>query len=408
MIDRQPQRQPQRYPRALAALGAFLLPLGVVGIAGIVVLALHALAFCRRALPGEGRLLLAALPLALLPIAATLAFALEAGRAPEGAAIGHVLGMAALLLIAPVAARRVVAQAGAALLLWAFVLGAVGLAVSVFVDVALGWHHIPAGLYREGTLHNVTATVLVVGFAPALQLASAGRARWAGALAALTIAAGVVAALSWVGALGLMAALLAFAALRWGVLGTIGGALTALAAAWLAWWSLAEGLWRGPAAATLGEVLGARLRIIAQGLELAGERPWLGWGWHLYDLRGPLGGAGLGIYHVDDLVLPHFHNLYVQTLFETGVLGLMALALWFGSLLLTQRGPWRAAASAALVGFLVTQLGDYLWQHATVVVSVTLVAMVGLAPERAVLDGKAASRSARAIDATPSVRGGRV
>ena len=397
-----------REQRGLAALAAFLLPMGVVGIAGIVVLALHLLVCCRRALPGEGRLLLAALPLALLPLVATLAYAAEMGRAPAPAALLHVLGMAALLLIAPVATRRVVAQAGAPLLMRAFVLGAVGLAVSVFADVVFGWHAIPVGLYREGTLHNVTATVLVVGFAPALQLMSTRRQRWLGALAALVIAAGVLAALSWVGALGLAAVALTFAALRWGVAGAVAGALVVAGAAWAAWWALAEGALRVPAAATLGEVLGARLRIFAQGLELAGERPWLGWGWHQYDLRGPLGGAGLGVYHVDDLVLPHFHNLFVQTLFETGVLGLMALALWFGALLLAQRGPWRVAASAALVGFLVTQLGDYVWQHATVVVSVTLVAAVGLVPERAGLDGQAASRATRARAAAPSARGGPV
>ncbi len=391
--------------RGSAALGALLLPMGVVGIGGIVVLALTLVSWCRRALPGEGRLLLAALPLALLPVLATLVYAGASARPFERVALTHVLGMAVLLLIAPVALRRIVARAGAELVMGAFVLGAVGLAASVFVDAALGWHTIPVGLYRDGTLHNVTAAVLVVTFAPALQCSTSGRRRPLGAVAAVVIAAAVLVALSWVGALGLAAAALTFATLRWGWLGAVGVALAAVALAAAAWWALASGAVRAPGLATLGEVLGARLRIFAQGLELAGERAWLGWGSHLDDLSGPLGAAGLGVYYVDDLALPHFHNLVVQTLFETGVPGLMALALWFGYLLLAQRGPWRAATRAALVGFLVTQLGDLAWHHASVAVSATLVAMVGLAPGQTARDGRGHDEPA-ATNAAEAPRGG--
>jgi O-antigen ligase len=152
----------------------------------------------------------------------------------------------------------------------------------------------------------------------------------------------------------------------------------AVALGGVAWWSAATGAWSVPGLATLGEVLSSRTRIFAQGLELAAQRPWGGWGSHLGDLAGPLGGVGR--YHVDDLALPHFHSLPVQTLFEAGAPGLMALALWFGFLFVAQRGPWRAAAGAALVGFLVTQGFDLAWHHATVAVSVMLVAVLGLGP----------------------------
>ena len=365
--------------RALAVLTAFLLPLGTIGIGGVVALGLYLVTFGRRVLPGEGRLVAAALPLALALPAATLAFAREAGAAPTRTALVHALGMAAIVLIGPVALRRMVARAGAGLLAAAFVAGAVGLAASVIADAALGWQRIPVGLYRVGDLHNVTAAVLVVAFAPALRFATHGRARFVGAAAALTLAVGVLAAWSWVGALGLAAGALAFVALH---RGWEAAALTlpgAVALSLVAYWSAAHGGWYVPGLETLGEILSSRARIFAQGLELAAQRPWGGWGSHMGDLAGPLGGVGR--YHVDDLVLPHFHSLTVQTAFETGVPGLMALAVWFGYLLLAARGPWRAAAGAALVGFLATQAFDLAWHHASVMVSVTLAAALGLAPE---------------------------
>ena len=126
-----------RPARALAALTAFLLPLGSAGIGGIVALGLYGVTFGRRALPGDGWLVAAALPLALAPVVATVRHAAGEGATPSLTALVHVLGLAAILLIAPIALRRMVARAGAGLVAGAFGLGAVGVAASVLVGVLL-------------------------------------------------------------------------------------------------------------------------------------------------------------------------------------------------------------------------------------------------------------------------------
>lgn len=365
--------------RGLATLAAFLLPLGTLGIGGVVAVGLHLLAFGRRPMRGDARLVAAALPLALTLPAATLLHVSQTGIAPSVDALVHAWGMAAVVLVGPVALRRMIAHAGAELVSSTFVVGSVGLALSVIVDAALAWHPVPGGLFLRGDLHNVAAAILVVAFPLALDLASSRRQRVWWTLAALAIAIGVGAAWSWVGALGLVAAALTFAVLRWGRAGAVLTGLAAATVASIGWWMLASGVGRLPALSTLGEVMSSRARIFAQGLELAALRPWAGWGSHLGDLAGPLGAVGR--YHVDDLALPHFHSLYVQSMFESGVPGLMALALWFGYLLLAARGPWAAAARAALVGFLVTQAFDLAWTRSMVALGVLLVAMLGLPPE---------------------------
>lgn len=363
----------------LAVLAALTLPLGFYGGLGIAALCLGVLRNPRLLSHAEPKLIAVALPLAAATILATV-------LQPETSwhRLGGAAGMALLYTGGLILVQAVTRPISHLALLLAYTVGATMLAGSVFVDYLVGWHHIPSGLFTGGPLHNWTASTLVLAFPLALQLAGISRYRLPGLLMALSLVAGVVFALSWVGVLGLIAAAGAYAALHSlravALLGGLAVIATATSGGWL---EPVQQLLRAPAFETLGEILFARLRIFAQGLQAAAHQPWLGWGHHAGDLSQPLGQLQLGLYYVDDLALPHFHNLYVQTLFETGLVGLMALALLLGYLMVYQRGPWSAATRAALVGFFTTQFFDYAWTQWSIVFGVWLVASLGLAASRA-------------------------
>lgn len=358
----------------LAFAAAFTLPLGFLGLIGVGLTATFLIVFRRSIGEGERRLLAASSPLAVLIVVATLR-----KHNMAGADLLQAIGMSVLLTAGLIAILRMTRIAGEQRVAQALLLGAAALASSVIIDHLIGWHGIPSGLFADAGLHNVAASVLVLSLPVALKLACMGpRRRLAVAQVALFIVA-ILVSLSWVGVLGSLVAAAVFVSQvpqrKWAWLGVIG--LLTLAASTI-WWVVAASRNGVLPIATLGEVLSSRFRIFAEGLELASRKPWLGWGYHVGDLSLPLGSSGIGFYNVDDLALPHFHSLYVQTLFETGLLGLTALALLFGYLTINQEGIWRNATTAALIGFFTTQLLDHSMMHSNVVLSAYLIASLGL------------------------------
>lgn len=356
--------------RALAIAAAFLLPLGAVGgILGVAFTAVHLLVFGRKRLRHDGHWTLVLLPMAILPIVTT---ASSASATPER--VLYAVALAAPLLLGWHAARRMVADAGEQRIAAGFVAGASVLAVSILVDAAVGWRAIPSGLF-PASLHNTAAAVLVLAFPLALEFGTRPRTLVYGITVAALLALAIVASLSWVGVLGFVAAGLVFAAGRWRMSGLMGSVAIVGVSAGIAWWFVTR--FGGSNLSTLGEVLSSRMRIFVEGLALASDAPWLGWGVDLAGVGAAPRSIPLGVFHVDDLVLPHFHSIYVQTLAVAGVLGFAALALVFTVAIASATGAWRHSVRAALVGHFASQGFDYAWLIASVVVSVGLVVALG-------------------------------
>ena len=344
----------------IAYAAAFTLPLGFAGVVAIplmLILEVVHLATSRanRAAAWRGPWLYG-LPLAVLTVGSTLA-----GPNARAGLLPSAVGVALLYTLGLESAHALVKSADRTALLEAFLLGDTVLAISVIADALLRWHHVPAGLFWYGGLQNWSATLLALGFPLGLwatRLPGSG-ARRIGALAAVLTVVGVLAGLSWVGAFGLLVGLVFLTThrLRYPLLATVlVTTLITAGAVFLLYWlahhsQISIG---GYTPADLGEIVFARLRIMVDGLALASLHPWSGWGWGA--IRAAFAQHPLGVFYMDDLVIPHFHNLYVQTLFQTGALGLAALALLIGGLYWNQRGPLTPGVRAALLAFLATQV----------------------------------------------------
>jgi len=347
---------------------AFTLPLGFLGMLGVAAAALYLVLFPRTLAQAPRPAVLAGVPLALVTLVSTaLAPTPNVGAllSAAGMAVLYTAGLAVMLAVATVGARDGLASA--------FVLGATVLAGSVLLDALLGWHRIPAGLFDSPDLHNWSAALMVLAWPLSLHLLLAKRKVWAG-LSLLLLPSAVVASLSWSGLLGLT---IAFPVYLLHPKGPIRGLVRAVGVLLLLAGATVGFVKLEPRLGLLGDVLSGRARIAAEGLELAKLRPVLGWGYSVGRLEPAFAREPLGRYYVDDLALPHFHDLYVQTLFETGVVGFAALALLLAALVAVQTGSWSAATLGAMAGLL-TALGlDYSWHVASILLSFFLVAAIG-------------------------------
>lgn len=363
--------------RRLSCVAAFLLPLGFLGALAIplMVVVLAADLAWGRAVRSAWRTgpWWFGVPLAALTLLST-------ALGPNAqAGLPSAVGMGLLYVVGFAAAYTVGRSERPTRLILAFVLGDGVLALSVIADAILGWHDVPAGLFWKASLQNWSASLLALGFPVSVWMAftTSMRVRWVAAAAALAMAAGIFAGLSWVGAVGLLVGLiyLAFNRIRCGVaLGCAVTALLLIGGIGLSNWVVRHGgvAIGGYSLSLLGEIIFARLRIMAEGLAVAALHPWLGWGWgavHRALLQHPV-----GTFYMDDLSLRHFHNLYVQVLFEGGVFGLAAFALFVGRVYGSVGGRLGPGVRASLSAFLATQFWDYSWPQTTIVLSVLVIA----------------------------------
>jgi O-antigen ligase len=366
-----------KHQSSLPYIVAFILPLGFLGVGGIAGLLLFSLRYWREIAKLSWAPLLAA-----LPFAAVTVIAAALGPDPE-ANLLPAIGQGVLYTFGLQAIRAMVNMSQPIKIVVFFLIGSVILALSVCLDFVYGWHTIPAGLFWHVSLHNWTASYLVIAFPFALALIrnSSFSMRCLGILASLSLCVGIIMALSWVGLLGLIASGLVyiFLTLRTAVAkaGFVFTAITGgvgLFRLFLSYFGNAQV--KGFELETLGQVIFGRLRIFTEGLELASQRPWLGWGFNGATLA--FKEFPVGTYYHADLVLTHFHNLYIQTLFETGLFGFVALMFLLGFLYLTLGGKWGKASKAALLGFLVTQLFDYAWLQSSLLLGVWLAIALGM------------------------------
>lgn len=385
---------------------AFTLPLGFLGVLGVAGLILFFL-LTPLLTRSSWTLAAAGLPLALITVASAALSPSPAECLPPavGLAVLYTLGLATI--------HSLTLNTPGESLIQAFILGTVLLAFSVMADSIFGWRNIPSGLFWQEGLHNWTATSLVLAFPLSLHLALryqvSPRSRGAGIAVIILLLLGVALSLSWVGAIGLVVGTLTYLLLRW----PKSSGLFLVSTAFLIW-ALAGMLQAGFATfqlggyslANLGDVFFGRLRIFAEGLEMASLRPVIGWGYSVGRISPILEEHGIGAYYVDDLALPHFHSLYVQTLFENGVLGFAALLFLIAFLFLRQRGTVSVAIRAAIVGFAAVQMFDFSWAQSSLILSVWLVASIG---QPAKSDGQlsdhrlASSRALSATQHSPSV-----
>ena len=264
----------------LPYLIAFTLPLGFGGIVGVIGVFLYAAMHLPRLLSLDRGPLYAALPLAIVTVVA-------AALSPDpGSSLPPAVGLAMLLTVGLQAARLVAQDSQAKLLISAFVLGTNVLALSIAVDFALGINRIPSGLFRDPTLHNWAGTLLALAFPLALYLADQrGSYRIFGMVSAVVIFFGNALALSWVGFFGLLAGAIAYGIISRRVYGWVLLISLILAAATFNLWKTAfdDALYdlrvRGFSLATWEHVFTERLVIYREGMQLALQRPWLGWGY---------------------------------------------------------------------------------------------------------------------------------
>jgi len=353
---------------SLAAAAAFLLPLGSIGLVGVGVAGLFLIVSISRGFRGRP-LIIVAVPAAVMAILSTVL-----APSPSQGVVLSAIGMATLYTagLAAMLAMRDLMKAER--LAAAFVLGSTVLALSVILDATVHWHRIPAGLFNNADLHNWAAALLILAWPLSAHLFLAERRRWAAVPMALLPTA-VVVALSWSGTLGLIVAALVYLAHPKAPLGAW---FRVLAAAIIIAVPAGSFLALQPRLGLMGEVASSRARIATEGLQLAKLRPLRGWGFSVDRLGPAFSREPLGTYYVDDEALAHFHDLFVQQLFENGIVGLTALALLISTLLVLQRGPIAPATVASAAGFLVAQSFDYSWHVSSILLSFFLVASLGL------------------------------
>ncbi len=127
---------------------------------------------------------------------------------------------------------------------------------------------------------------------------------------------------------------------------------------------------------TISRVFLGRVSIAYEGLQLASARPYLGWGYRAGHLSSIMQSQRVipGVYYNHDVTLPHVHNLFVQTLLETGIIGFMALCFFLIHLFSAQATAWKRATQAAMLGYLVVQCFDLSWIGSSNLLSFVLVA----------------------------------
>jgi O-antigen ligase len=358
----------------LRRLGLLLLPLGFWGVAGLIVLALYSSFNLLQLWRTSRHTLAMTLPFATITVIAT------ALAAPHH--ILFALSYALLIISCGAVAHWLSRSYDRAILVAYYAVGSSVLALSVILDYSLRWHRIPSGLFLHNNLHNWTATLLVLAMPLALHYTTQ-RKTWEIGLTMLTLLmAATVLALSWVGLLGVSAVLLTYALCRHPGLGLIAllGTAATLTAAGVA---LSQGVQLHPNATLqmLGQIVHERMTIFSEGITLAAQRPWLGWGFGPDSIRVAYQQVAIGTYTTNDMTLSHFHNLFVQTLLHSGVLGLTALGLLLYQLWRYQCGRWRHVSRAALVGFIVAQFFDYAMLQGTIVASFFWVTALGLKPD---------------------------
>lgn len=352
----------------LAACTAFLLPLGTIGMAGVGVAGLTLVVASFRGFRIRP-VHLAGLPIACMTVLSTAlapAHTESALLSAIGMAILYTAGLAAAIVVSDAIERRFVASA--------FVLGSTVLAFSLALDAMFGRQRIPAGLFKSADLHNWAATLFVLAWPLALHELLTSRRAWS-IIPVVLLPSAVLLALSWSGTLALAAATLLYLAHP---RAPVRGRVRLLAAVLLIATSVGSFAAFEPKLGLLGEVLSDRARVVTEGIELAKLRPLRGWGFSANRLGPAFARETVGSYYMDDVALPHFHDLFAQQVFENGIVGITALGLLISTILVLQRGPMAPATLASAGGFLIAQSFDYSWHFASILLSFLLVTAIGL------------------------------
>lgn len=258
----------------------FVLPLGFWGGLGVAGMGLYAAANWRDFVRLSRRPLYAVLPFALVTVLAA-AFGVDSRNSLPPA-----IGLALLITVGLQGARLMVSQSEPRKLLAAFVLGVDVLAISVAVDFALGINRIPSGLFRDPSLHNFAGTLFALAFPIALYLTGQRRPfPVIGVVSAATIFTGTALAMSWVGMVGLLVGAIAYGILSRNAYGWVLLASCVLAVGTIPTWksafdgALLDLRVRDQTFHNLEHTINGRLAIYNEGVRLAMQRPWLGWGY---------------------------------------------------------------------------------------------------------------------------------
>lgn len=258
---------------------AFILPLGFYGAVGVAIAAVYALLNFRRFLRLSWTPILVALPFAVTTVVSAWLSPDPSGSLPPA------IGTALLLTLGLQAARLLAQQSERDKLFMAFLSGTLILAFSVIVDFFMGWNRLPSGLFRDPSLHNWAGALFALAFPLALSFARhPDRLKRLFSLFSLIILLmGVGFSLSWVGALGVVAGTLSYGLLYTGTRASTALLLSLCLVASLSWPNISlieeNGLTlRGKTFGDLQHAVAGRIAIFEEGVRIATQRPWIGWG----------------------------------------------------------------------------------------------------------------------------------
>ncbi len=263
--------------------------------------------------------------------------------------------------------------------LLAFELGLTILGISIILDFLSYANLIPSGLFQGASLHNWAASMLILGFPIAFHHIS-HRAKIHGSLLLFLLLTSLMLSLSWVGILGLIVSTVIFVGIKSKARALILIILVVITIMILFLQpDISLPLIRTFAFYDLHNILQTRIAIFVDSLS--------------YVSHNPIFGVGIGnlkslfeLYPTTYYILnpyTHSHNLLIQTLLETGFVGLITLLttiIWiFQNTIrnLKRNATFSSLCLASLSGFLMMQQFDISTTASSITLSVLLIYCIG-------------------------------